>query len=597
MHESWKFITEFDNSDNLIKLLPTDSSYIKFLIKMVRDNNAETDYLETLENNLETDKDKLETLENNALSWYKNKHKLHDNYDNIYIYDILPYLMLYQQENYCDWFLFDEKFICELNITKKKRKRSFWAKLKRFFSKKKERDLLPFIIVLRREYDYSQSEAYIERKLELINNKPELTLIYSIYNQFYQLLSFSDKEFSKNIDAKDIIDEIEKETKKERIKLIKFHPIILLNIINSESYKKSIYGKLNINKNIFSVAEKIMEKKGKRLLVDYSFPITKIREDDVFITSSLADKIYIFFEKGIEYKKFICEPNDKYSNIPDGAFDYIQVLPNNYLVKILRNKLKPNGEFLLVRTEEEYKREKNLKEEFSFFRHDLQTAMNDSDIRLLKAYLNKLNLTVNQIANDNSIKNTIMELLAKCRDKLNNIAYMYNAVNTYIKALGVPNGSNVEAGDKSLRDFLGEFVKYESERDRRCKLTLNSKILQGNENIVCPFWCLRTMLLSIIDNAKRHGFCEDYECNNPEIGIIVEEKNDCYVLKICNNGKPIDISTEEYTTQGLFKGITGHTGIGGYQIYRYAKKYGGDVYAFASTEQWNTEIHLILKKR
>jgi sensor histidine kinase regulating citrate/malate metabolism len=67
------------------------------------------------------------------------------------------------------------------------------------------------------------------------------------------------------------------------------------------------------------------------------------------------------------------------------------------------------------------------------------------------------------------------------------------------------------------------------------------------------------------------------------------------LLKICNNGRPIDKTNEDYRTRGVFSGTTGHTGLGGYQISKYAEILGGYV-ELPQEKEWNTEIHLYIKK-
>jgi hypothetical protein len=45
----------------------------------------------------------------------------------------------------------------------------------------------------------------------------------------------------------------------------------------------------------------------------------------------------------------------------------------------------------------------------------------------------------------------------------------------------------------------------------------------------------------------------------------------------------------------VFTGTTGHTGLGGYQISKYAEILGGYV-ELPQEKEWNTEIHLYIKK-
>ena len=108
-------------------------------------------------------------------------------------------------------------------------------------------------------------------------------------------------------------------------------------------------------------------------------------------------------------------------------------------------------------------------------------------------------------------------------------------------------------------------------------------------------YTLHVILNTIIDNAKKHGF-EEKSIDKPEIHIEASLNGGYVLLKICNNGTPIEITTEEYRTRGVFSGITGHTGIGGYQISKYAELQGGYVeIPLPQKKEWNTEIHLYIK--
>ena len=122
-----------------------------------------------------------------------------------------------------------------------------------------------------------------------------------------------------------------------------------------------------------------------------------------------------------------------------------------------------------------------------------------------------------------------------------------------------------------------------------CSKIDNSLIVMYNEAI------LTVILNSIIDNAHTHGFIEEYPCDSPMIKFILQDSNKYLLLRICNNGRPIDITNEDYKTKGVFKGTTGHTGLGGYQISKYAEILGGYI-ELPQEKEWNTEIHLYIKK-
>ncbi len=636
MNDSWKFLIEFFNSDKSIvdvinKALALKSDkrvrntnvdvFLSDIRNLLPNGNQETAYKDFL--NFVTSKDILKKIEKDEdLEISENRFLGID-------MAIGPYFALFALNIYTEWFLYDKEY-----IEKWKDDNNFdMSRISDYFLKAKGEKALLYplmilLIVLRREYNDSQKniytkrkveilkDIYIQRKIEILREKtirPYLSIIYSIYNQF---------DFANT----DIKEEIKKDINESHIKLTTFHPLIINNIISNSDRYFWLFDELNNQdekKEQYEwVEEKLkkldsVKKNSKRLLVDYLCLYTKIRENDYFIIDDtkplyLINKIYISLNKGKEYKNVCFKYQADWSNIPDESFDYIQILPTpkspkenyreEYRVDSLRNKLKKDGEFLVVQTEDEYKREQILKEEFSNFRHDLQTVMNDYAIQALKKNLGLAIDGINKlfIGNNYPIIKEIQEKLIDAQETAYNIENTYNVVNSYIQAAGNPSVKNGNKDKIYLKKFLEDFIKYESKRDKRYILSFENMVLQGHETIKYYKWTLIVILKTIIDNAIKHGFCDDYKCENPEIRIIVEEIKDNYILRICNNGKAINIPTSEYITRGLFKGITGHTGLGGYQIYRYAKMQGGDVEVHSIEDEtpsdWNTEIHLIIKK-
>jgi two-component sensor histidine kinase len=617
-YESWKFLIEFFNSDKSIvdiinKALALKSDkrvrntsvedFLSDIRNLLPNGNQETAYKDFLY--FVTSKDILKKIEKDEdLEISENRFLGID-------MAIGPYFALFALNIYTEWFLYDKEY-----IEKWKDDNNFdMSRISDYFFKAKGEKALLYplmilLIVLRREYNGSLKDIYTKRKVEILKttSKPLFSVIYSIYNQF---------DFANT----DIKEEIKKDINESHIKLTTFHPLIINNIISDSDRYFWLFDELNNQdekKEQYEwVEEKLkkldsVKKNSKRLLVDYLCLYTKIRENDYFIIDDtkplyLINKIYISLNKGKEYKNVCFKYQADWSNIPDESFDYIQILPTpkspkenyreEYRVDSLRNKLKKDGEFLVVQTEDEYKREQILKEEFSNFRHDLGPVLNDYAIKKLKE---ELNLAVNNIkklttSNFNTSILELQEKLTKCQEKIDKIAYTYHIVSSYIQAAGQPS---IRKGNKDkiyFKNFLEDFVKQESTSDKRYILSLDNTILQGNEIIKYFKWTLIVILKTIIDNAVKHGFCDEFKCEKPEIRIIVEESKENYILRICNNGKPININTAEYTTYGFFKGITGHTGLGGYQIYRYAKMHGGDVEVHSSKD-WKTEIHLIIKK-
>lgn len=523
--------------------------------------------------------------------------------------------------------------------------------------------LMVLFIVLRREWNESNNSSYISKKIKsLCKHNHASEVVRSVIYSIYDLYSDGDDDIRCMY------------TRVEIIK-IDLHKLVVERIIKSGSYKILFDSEFSANGSNPGakidrwtyVEESYKDNVGKRLLVDYYFPHTNVREEDVFIPNdSLTDRIYVSLEKGKDYKQY-------WRNIKDGeCFDYIQIYPmknssneiSDYRPIKYRNHLTKKGKFVIVEDVEKSKVNKEVKLEISNFRHDLKDLMEDPDIKNLKyiiAETKKQSLLFNNLFNglvfllgnnddkecslgqvreilkvlDNNQSNSNMDsqlkqLIAEIRDKIEDYAYVrdkslisgidvnrlkllyyqsYDRIFSKIEGFGdgirqrhetlcscikifgkslVDNQDNI-----TIHEFLSDYIKYLGLNKKRVNVSADLFGIEKNLVIKYNRAALNVILNSIIDNAIEHGF-SNYECENPMIKIIAEVKGDYVLLNICNNGKPISISNDDYKTRGVFKGETGHTGIGGYQISRYAELQGGYV-EIHNTKSWNTEIHLYIK--
>lgn len=637
---------------------------------------------------------------------------------------LLPYLILYSLDIKEDWFLYggdSESYIFDVDSkdgNKKNLRELQYVHLKNGFKRWFKRlvllikklgyklckkkvspeqlyPLMTLLIVLRREWELSKSEDYINLKIESLRNRnfsqevKNDALIFELYN------GYTDAE-------EDILKKEIKNAKVQHPKIskinIKIHHLVAKHIIESKSFlslfdypdiklnKISIEnGKDNIKSNYLSIEQKLGDNySGKRLLVDYLFPKTEIRENDVFVPQNnsllypLADQIYLYFIKGKEYTKYWREPED------GELFDWIQLRPPINLsgefidtdssIIGYRSYLKPSGEFLFVWPEENDTINEKLKKAFSDFRHDAKDLMaasnfsKDLEKRLkdTKQYIqdilksikdvelflnnptnqslcNKAQESIKGLDDNNDIqkyfKNTAyedevyvildsletfnntksieslkplsshtMELrrilvetlsnsLSKSIELSNLIGDKYSTLCDYIKIAGVDWDKIEKKDDVPLYDFLNDYKKHATLNAKRAELSFDCLIdkdctIKSNEAI------LKVIINSIVDNAYTHGFCDTPQIIDPKIiKFVLEECGDYLLLKICNNGHPIKVTENEYKTRGVFRGPTGHTGLGGYLISKYAEQLGGYVKIPKEEErEWNTEIHLYLKK-
>ena len=182
--------------------------------------------------------------------------------------------------------------------------------------------------------------------------------------------------------------------------------------------------------------------------------------------------------------------------------------------------------------------------------------------------------------------------ITKYQQDLDFIDWKFKNVIGYVNMAGVDNIDGKKLEPIVLRDLIEMLIKDIEEPNINFSI---GKTLDRSWIVNYNSSALMTMLYSIVKNAKDHGFGSDYKCEHPTIHFDVCLKDDGFlVLKVCNNGKPIDMRTEDYVTRGVFGRETGHTGIGGYQTNRFAEMLGGKVEVY-SKEDWNTEIHLYIK--
>ena len=614
--------------------------------------------------------------------------------------EAIPYLILLSMGVYKEWFIFGGEckyFLVEdakyWDIMKKRLQRGYWSwnsflhfygKISNLRSKLiqtktlSEEQLCPLVvllIVLRREWEYSQSKKYLKIKLDSLvkdddTMQKRLAILHALYSKY------------PDADA-DLKERLGKELMTGIAGTIHFHPVAAKNIIASQSYdylydcEEMAYrfsqneAKKIISEYIASESEyKKLERKGSRLLKDYLFPYTEIGCQDIFVPDgAIESETFVSLRMGLHAGEVYREPH------AGEKFDYIQLYPyknERWNAMVYNEFRKPGGEFWIVWSVEEQELNKRLKKEFSTFRHGGQRYTGNNLIGHLRTRLCKteeilellgrivnlaerflhsvdkstgieyasvlatadkldenmfpelgMNASIVIIAlhrqrvivdrfldgeeldcekmgklqkNVDVVQNYVNDMLrtsiTKYQKDLDVIDWKFKNVVGYVNMAGVDNIDSKKLEPIVLRDFIEMLIKDNEKPninfsigntlDRSWKVNYNSSVLM-------------TMLSSIVDNAQKHGFVSDYKCVAPTIHFDVCLKDDGFlVLKVCNNGKPIDMRTEDYVTRGVFGRETGHTGIGGYQTNRFAEMLGGKVQV-CSTKEWNTEIHLYIK--
>ena len=715
--DSWGFLFDFYKYDKSIADLFNSALSVKSKVK-IRTDNSEVlldELLSLLPNNIEqktykdflcyvTPKycqeglDEIEVLENVFLNhvWINilgnssanscfSKEIRQNSIPNEYI----PYLILYSVDITKEWFLYggisafcfvDEEKELKILLGKLKKGYKSWQnpfhfysnptniKSKLFRSKKLSPEqlfpLMTLLIVLKREWEYSKTNRYINLKYNsltktLSTNDICMSLIYGLYNKFEDADAAIIQKFDKDIPV------------------IEIHPLVAKHIIDFKSFmllfdKSTVEITADRKNKYINTEEKISDRFiGKRLLIDYLFPQTIVRENDVYIpTDSITDWIYLSLFKGNLYRKYWRNPDN------GELFDAIQIEPNTNLsgedednrVIDYRDKLKPSGFFLIVTSNERDIINNEIQEIFTNFRHDLKDFMSAVNIKHLqekikyiirysqiiqkvlsnieaflnnptdKSLCNEARKIIQELDNNQELKKTIQDdtydnsvyeirqaiedynstssfeslqtipanlkhleniminefsgNLSKCQGLVDSVDESLNMLCSYIKIAGSPT---IEKKDNLIIcDYLTKYIRNVTLNAKRVQISLDCSNVDSRCTILYNSAVLNIILNSIIDNALSHGF-EEYDCDHPMIKFYLQEKEDFVLLRICNNGRPIDITNEDYKTKGVFSGTTGHTGLGGYQISKYAEILGGYV-ELPKEKEWNTEIHLYLKK-
>ena len=437
--------------------------------------------------------------------------------------------------------------------------------------------VVTLLIVLRREWKFSKDGSYLNSKKDSLDIPPEKlneALIYGLYRKF----EYADPALIQKFDSE--------------VPQVQFHPLIASHLINNRAYQSLFIenSMLRLNNEKYQATEKRLDDKkldGKRLLVNYLFPYTQVRENDVFLppdklsnpSDFINKQIYLSLIKGKPYQQHWRRPED------GEKFEFIQIdIDNNESLLIAYHQyLAPEGDFLIVKSDNEYELDDRIKKAFSDFRHDLKPITNNlsNEIKLLQHYCNAGDI-LNQ----------------KERERIGRIKDYFEWLNSYIKMAG---NQQVELNLNKIHivDFLRDFLRFQAYARNTGSITykIDDSSIKQDYTILFNETILRIILDAIIENAYQHGFSDYADCPNPTIAFALVDTESYLLLKICNNGRPITISINEFKTRGAMAGPTGHTGLGGYLINKYITQLGGKVELPSEKDKtWNTEIHLYLKK-
>ena len=496
--------------------------------------------------------------------------------------------------------------------------------------------LVVLLIVLRREWKDSQSKAYMEEKLNSLAKskttmKERLAILHALYNKYPE----ADKDLKKKL---------EEELGTSMISNIHFHPVVAKNIITNQCYdylyeseemaaKFSQDAKKIISEYLASESEyKESERKGSREV--YREPRAGEKFDYIQLYPHKNERGYAmvyneFREPGgefwivrpLEEQKLKSRLNVEFSTFRHGIptktgvsiIDTLKIrLQKTVNITDLLSSLLEHARRFLKNSDkiigQEYacvlatadKMKENIFPELGMNASIVMVAIHRQRV-IVDGFLEgeeldnekKGKLQKNVDVVQRYVNDMLHTSITKYQQDLDFIDWKFKNVIGYVNMAGVDNIDGKKLEPIVLRDLIEMLIKDIEEPNINFSI---GKTLDRSWIVNYNSSALMTMLYSIVKNAKDHGFGSDYKCEHPTIHFDVCLKDDGFlVLKVCNNGKPIDMRTEDYVTRGVFGRETGHTGIGGYQTNRFAEMLGGKVKVYSETKEWNTEIHLYIK--
>lgn len=170
------------------------------------------------------------------------------------------------------------------------------------------------------------------------------------------------------------------------------------------------------------------------------------------------------------------------------------------------------------------------------------------------------------------------------KEKVDALIDCINKTFRVIKTYGANLADN-EFNKKEFRigDYLAEYARaWRNYGTKKFVLDIDVDV-DETATVFADKTMLDIQLDTILDNARKHGFGNDYNDNN-QVRIYVSGviyKARIYVLlRVSNNGKPLrdDMSMEDFISPRRYRIDSGRLSQGGYHIYTIAKKNDGFFY-------------------
>lgn len=217
----------------------------------------------------------------------------------------------------------------------------------------------------------------------------------------------------------------------------------------------------------------------------------------------------------------------------------------------------------------------------------------------------------NGIVDDNATVGTIHK--TKVADIYTNLQSIMQELQ--VKISKMDTGYGMQSSEFPLVEFIEEYIQKNpspifqyifnstSHRSQQTLTDLDGEVVleKGDsiEHVTFPIEALTIIFDNIINNACCHGF-DNVASPNNRIRIEIASEGLYHVVKISNNGKPLisGYDTENVLTYGVSsKEGSGHYGIGGYEVRKLMREFGGEAEIISSPdEEFSITYKLIFHK-
>ena len=432
---------------------------------------------------------------------------------------------------------------------------------------------------------HNRSELDVDRVFQLIDDRPR----YCVASVNYDALSRTNYMFS----AKYYI--AEKVSPKDGERVVRLDSIIVPKrvklspgaegvVVESSLFSSDWYDCM-VNKNQASMCK--LEKMaygvaGPHIIVSYFGDSLKAyihdTEDLVILNSNQCALEVIDSEISLDYAALLLLKEKSVQRFPQGSFGQefrnMQILCSTLYVAICSEPA--DRESLM----------KSIKEETYRLRNDEKEAIAKRlGISQLSSDISHMLGTT--MSNSNDIIDDIRDMDVSdegYKEKVDALIDCINKTFRVIKTCGANLADN-EFNKKEIciGDYLAEYARaWRNYGTKKFVLNIDMDV-DKTATVYADKTMLDIQLDTILDNARKHGFGNNYNENNQVriyVSGVIYKTRTYILLRVSNNGKPLrgDMSMEDFISPRRYRIDSGRLSQGGYHIYTIAKKNDGFFY-------------------